>query len=231
MNNIMPAMTLIAIECPNCGGTVQMEEGMTSGFCVHCGSKITNVTKGEHGLDEGSGITSYLNRAKGSLLKHDWENAASLVNDILKIDVDCRDAWYMKALLCYRDDSFKTMIEKAEKPGMKDYGIFSKDDISRSWGERTISVKYEIPKNTMLTLRAQVSLDGKEPVVLVRGKSTIFGANDGIHEISVCFLTRNGRTEEDKLSFIVSKDHEFMIKTATEGTILRYVSPKMVQLN
>ncbi|MCL2317941.1 MAG: hypothetical protein FWC44_02645 [Methanomassiliicoccaceae archaeon] len=221
-------MTLVAIKCPNCNGTVQLEKGMTSGFCVHCGKKITNVDK--TGKKDDSGIESYLVQAKDSLADHDWELSASLVKDILKLDDKCKDAWYMKALLSYRDDSFKGMIENAEKPGMKDYGVFSKPDIKRSWGEYTISVVYEIPKNTLLTLKAQVSLDGKEPVVVDIGKSTTFGANEGIHEISVCFITRKGPSESDTVSFIVSKDHEFMIKTVTEGAIMIYVKPKMVQL-
>jgi len=35
-------VTLIALKCPECGETTQLEEKMESGFCLHCGSRIKN---------------------------------------------------------------------------------------------------------------------------------------------------------------------------------------------
>jgi len=227
---MMMNMVLVAVKCPKCGGTVQIEEKMTSGFCVHCGSKILNERE-TAGSEKGTDITFYLKKAKESLIRHDWEAASGLVKDILLMDPECQDAWYMKALLGYRDGSSESMISKAESGGMKSYGIFSKEDVSKCWGEFDLKVTYELPKNTILTLKAQVTVDGKESLILDRGQSAIFGADEGIHEISVCFLVKNGTSEADKLSFIATKDHEFVVKTVAKGGMFRYMTPKMVQLS
>ena len=35
---------MVALKCPECGETTQLEEDMKSGFCLHCGGKIVNDT-------------------------------------------------------------------------------------------------------------------------------------------------------------------------------------------
>ena len=35
-------VALIALECPECGRTTHLEDDMESGFCLHCGSELTN---------------------------------------------------------------------------------------------------------------------------------------------------------------------------------------------
>ena len=35
-------MELVAIKCPNCGGTVEMDSEMKQGFCLFCGSRLVN---------------------------------------------------------------------------------------------------------------------------------------------------------------------------------------------
>lgn len=33
-------MKLIALKCPHCGGDIELNDSMSHGFCIHCGSKI-----------------------------------------------------------------------------------------------------------------------------------------------------------------------------------------------
>ena len=226
-------MALVAIKCPNCGGIVQMEEEMTSGFCVHCGSRIVNDqnTGAPAPAEDGSDLAYHLRTAKASLTAHDWKTAAGLVESILQIDAGCTDAWYMKSLLHYKDKTYESMIAKAESGGMKSYGVFSKEDIPKCWGEYSLNVTYEFSKRTMVAVKALVTVDGKESALIERGESTVFGVNPGRHDISVCFAIRSGTTEEDKLSFIASRDHEFMIKTVTSGMMVLTLTPKIIQLS
>ena len=226
-------MALVAIRCPNCGGTVQFEEKMNSGFCVHCGNKIVNEHPAIEQVptDHDSKMAYYLKKAKGSLTDHDWDTADGLVNNILKLDPDCKDAWYMQALLHRRDGTSESIIEKAESGGKRDYGVFSKEDISKCWGEFDLTVKYEISKRTTLTVKTLVVIDGKDSFPLERGKSTIFGVNSGTHDITAQFIMKKGLTKGDKMSFIASKDHEFVIKTSTSGMIMVYIEPKIVQIS
>jgi len=223
-------MALIAIKCPNCGGTFPMEEDLTSGFCVHCGSKIVKEQNvgGQVPVDKGSDLTYRLKLAKESLIAHEWEAATGLVEDILLKNADCRDAWYMKALLHHRDAASEDLIAKAESGGKKSFGIFSKEDISKCWGECTLNITYERSKNTMLTVKARVTVDGKETIIMMRGESAAFGVNAGKHDISAVFIVKNGTTEGDKLSFIATKYHEFVIKTKTSFV---YIDARITQLS
>ena len=227
------SMALVSVRCPKCGGTVQMEEEMTSGFCVHCGSRIINEQSagGPVPAEKGSDIADHLRTAKESLASHNWDVAAGLVDSILLMDANCQDAWYMRSLIGLRDGTSESFIAKAESGGKKSYGVFSKEDISKCWGECTLSVLYEWSKRTTVMVKALVTLDGKESIPVERGKSTYFGVTPGVHDLSVCFIVKGGTTEGDKLSFIATKDHEFVIKTATSGMMFVYLTPKLAQLS
>jgi endogenous inhibitor of DNA gyrase (YacG/DUF329 family) len=59
-------MAMVSVKCPSCGGKVQMEKEMTSGFCVHCGNRMNNEknvscqAKADADLD----VTDHLNMVK-----------------------------------------------------------------------------------------------------------------------------------------------------------------------
>lgn len=225
-------MASIAVKCPKCSGTTQFEKEMTSGFCIHCGDRIvTERVAGDSMPNDGtSNIAFYLNKAKETLGEHNWDSAAGLVESILRLDPECRDAWYMKALLHRRSDDERQILEKAKTGKMREYGVFSKADISGFWGEFDLTVSYEISKRTMVNVKTLVVIDGIDSFTLERGKGTIFGVNPGVHEITAQFITKKGLTEGDKMSFIASKDHEFVIKTTSSGMMMAYIEPKIVQI-
>ena len=111
-------MALIALKCPHCGGTVQMEDNMKSGFCIHCGSKIINEQNigGSVSIDKSSDLINLLKVAKETLMMRDWEKATPLVENVMLIDPDCKDAWYMKALLSYSDKQrYENILDKMIK--------------------------------------------------------------------------------------------------------------------
>jgi len=225
-------MVLIALKCPHCSGTVQMEENMKSGFCVHCGSKILNEQSmsGTVSIDKSTDIINNLKFAKESLKMHEWETANRLVESVLTLDADCRDAWYMKALINYRDATHKSLIDKAEGKGMKNYEIFSKADIRKCWGEYDIRVIHEVTRKTRPGVKAQVKIDGKDPLLIEKGETKLFGVNSGKHVISASFvLPPLAPSEEVTFSFVASKNHIFIIEVQKVGLSGLIVKPKIVE--
>jgi hypothetical protein len=221
-------MALIALICPHCGGTVQLDEEMRSGFCVHCGTKIMNdrSVNGSVTIDKNVDIINHLKMAKESAIQHDWATLASLVDNILLMDPDCSDAWYIKALLsmpsfvspfvtgAYVQGTFDSHILKGEN-GANKYGIFSKEDISKCWGEYTITVSMKYSEKGVLmrsvgSYGLPITLDGKEQSNVTKDKAGKFGVKGGSHNLEVGM----GFTSANE-TFMVSGDMNVEIEETT----------------
>jgi DNA-directed RNA polymerase subunit RPC12/RpoP len=199
-------MVLVALKCPNCGGTVQMEENMKSGFCVHCGSKIVNEPNigSSVSIDKSLDIVNHLKVAKETLIEQNWETATRLVENILLMDPDCKDAWHMKALLCYRDKAqYENTLTRMKDKELKDYNIFLEGDIKKTWGEYDLWVSY----TDTFPCKARTSIDGRGVFLIDKNGSTVFGVNPGRHE----FLTQMcGQADGPvfKLPFIAESNNQ-----------------------
>jgi len=204
-------MALIALKCPHCDGEVQFEEDKESGFCVHCGTKIFNYGGKSSPVSSGSDpeIVKKLKVAKESLAAHDWANASKLVNDVLTEDTGCLDALYMKVLLGFKDAEARIgLVEEAEKKGQTDYGVFSKDDIRKCWGEHDLRIAYK-----GLFPQAVIVLDDKEAFYIKNGHAVNLGACPGEHVLALRVVSHGTHVggELDRQIFTVTKDHEFRI--------------------
>jgi DNA-directed RNA polymerase subunit RPC12/RpoP len=211
-------MVLVALKCPNCGGTVQMEENMKSGFCAHCGSKIVNEPNvgGSVSIDKSLDIVNHLKVAKETLIEQNWEAATRLVENILLMDPDCKDAWYMKVLLCYRNRAqYESTLARMNDKELKDYNIFSEEDIKKCWGKYNLYVSYTNP----MPFKARTAIDGNGTFLIDNNGSTIFGINPGQHEIStqLCGVTEG---PVFKSSFIVdNNNYKIEIKSNLDGKV------------
>ncbi|MBO7204892.1 MAG: hypothetical protein J6V08_00520, partial [Candidatus Methanomethylophilaceae archaeon] len=98
-------MALIACRCPHCGGEVNMDEDLESGFCVYCGNKVINdnVSKVKVSVDRSSEVVNTLMLAKSYLYDKDLMTAQSLLNKVMMIDSVNSDVWYMDAVLDSRN--------------------------------------------------------------------------------------------------------------------------------
>ena len=226
-------MALVALICPHCGGSVQLDEEMKSGFCIHCGTKIVNEQRinGSITIDRTPDIINHLKVAREYLTARNWNAAAKIIENIFLMDAECSDAWYMKALLHIRQSTSKDFIDRAESNGMKNYNIFSKEDIQKCWGECTISLTV-IKKSLFNLHEALITIDDKETVsVNVFDESVTFGVNPGKHEIRVRLRGSDVTANYDKktkLSFIANGDHRFEIKIGIFTGLLFKIS--IVQL-
>ena len=204
-------MALTTLKCPHCDGEVQFEEEKESGFCVHCGTKIFN-DRGR-GSQTSSGndpeIVKKLNDAKEALAAHDWASATRIIDDVLMADTGCLDALYMKVLLGFKDAEARVgLVEEAEKKGQKDYGVFSKDDIRKCWGEHDLRIAYK-----GLFQQAVIILDDKEAFYIKNGRAVTLGAGPGEHVLALRVVSHGTHVggELDRLIFTVTKDHDFRI--------------------
>ena len=227
-------MALTVLKCPNCGGTVHMEEDLKQGFCVHCGSKILNErpSAGSVTVDRTPDIVNHLKVAKNALMEHDWEAAARVVENIFLMDTDCLDAWYMKALLSFRDKpAYDGIMARTGSEKLNSYDLFSKEDIKKCWGEHTIS--FRLKKGLLVSMMdAKITIDGKESCFTkLNGNDAIIGVSPGKHDISVSVdLVHSGGEKSystGNASFVSEKDHEFILKVSQ----FAYSRVNIIQVN
>ncbi len=99
----MIEMVLIACTCPHCGGTVNMEETMVSGFCTYCGKQVINdravVGNINVRMDRTAEVVNILKLAKYSMYDRDGNGARALVSRAMQMDPNNSDVWYMDAVL------------------------------------------------------------------------------------------------------------------------------------
>ena len=119
-------MALIACRCPHCGGEVNMDENMESGFCVYCGNKVINqnISKVKVAIDRSSELVNTLTLAKSYLYDRDTYTAQNLLRRAMEIDSRNSDVWYMDAVLDVRNR--KSDLERAKQ--FPSLGIFSYSD-------------------------------------------------------------------------------------------------------
>lgn len=48
-------MAIINLKCPNCGGSIQMDDARETGFCMYCGEKFLTKEEVQHVLVQHSG--------------------------------------------------------------------------------------------------------------------------------------------------------------------------------
>ena len=128
-------MGLVALRCPNCGGEVQMDSSLASGFCTYCGCKIVNenAVVGKVTLNRADELVNSLKLARAALIDGDRQACQSYVNTALVIEPESSDAWFIKAVLD-KDDGRQYQIDKARGlRGKVQSGIFTVKDLDRIW--------------------------------------------------------------------------------------------------
>ena len=83
-------MTLVALRCPHCGGTVNMEDDLASGFCTFCGNRVINdrvaANRAQAEAERRHNVTSLLRMAKHHLEDGDTHQAESLLKSAMMLD-------------------------------------------------------------------------------------------------------------------------------------------------
>ena len=126
MGMLRERMALIACRCPHCGGEVNMDENLESGFCVYCGNRVMNenVSKVKISVDRSSEVRNTLLLAKSYIYDKDLTTATALLNKVMSIDSTNSDVWYMDAVL----DSKNRKRDLARASQFESLGIFTYKD-------------------------------------------------------------------------------------------------------
>ena len=121
-------MAIIACRCPHCGGEVNMDENLESGFCVYCGNRVINdqVSKVKVSVDRSSEVVNSLRLAKSCIYDKDLVMAQSLLAKVMQVDSGNSDVWYMAAVL----DPKNRKRDIARARNYRSLGIFTEDDMN-----------------------------------------------------------------------------------------------------
>lgn len=187
-------MALVACRCPHCGGEVQIDDTLTRGFCMYCGTEIINdnAVVGHVTVDKSTELNNTLVLTKALLEVQNWKEAKGKVEEILTIDVNCSDAWYMKALLSRVDQdevAYNKFVEKGDKCLSNSYHVFTKEDIDACFGIPVVFIT-ECPSNYP-NLVFETTID--QTLYEINKKQTI-GLSKGTHHISCYAKSGTGKS-------------------------------------
>lgn len=180
-------MALIACRCPHCGGEVQIDDSLAQGFCMYCGTKIINdkYMVGHITVDKTTEFKNTLTLTKALLEVQKWDEARDKIEDLLTIDVECPDAWYMKACIARVDgdmNAYGKYVSRGDECVSKTIGVFSKTDIDSCYGIPVTFLVKSLDKYPAISY--VMNIDGKEHIIT---HDTPIGLSKGGHEIT-CFV-------------------------------------------
>ena len=180
-------MALIACRCPHCGGEVQIDDSLAQGFCMYCGTRIINdnVMVGHITVDKSTEFKNTLTLTKALLEVQKWDEARNKIEELLTIDVECPDAWYMKACIARVDgdqNAYSKYVSKGDVFASKTVGIFSKADIDSCYG---IPVTFLVKsRDKYPAISYIINIDGMEHTITL---DKTIGLSKGSHEVT-CFV-------------------------------------------
>ena len=78
-------MALKAVNCPNCGANIELDDSREFGFCLYCGTKVIQDKivvehQGSVKIDNSDYVQKFLQNARRALKKEDWEETEKYYN-------------------------------------------------------------------------------------------------------------------------------------------------------
>lgn len=113
-------MGFIALKCPSCGASIELDENREFGFCSYCGTKVMQdkkivELKGEVKVEGVSTADKLLERAYILIEDNEFNEAEGYFNRVLELDPKCDKAYWGKMLCEYRlfsaDEAVKLGID------------------------------------------------------------------------------------------------------------------------
>jgi len=120
-------MPLISLRCPNCGASLEFNEGTKFGFCMYCGNKVVLVEESRKvEIDNSSMVANWRKLCIEAFNHGEYEEAKAYANKILEVDFDDQVAKEIKSAIrgetfdiesCRPDDSIMANVETAVLAG------------------------------------------------------------------------------------------------------------------
>jgi DNA-directed RNA polymerase subunit RPC12/RpoP len=98
-------MAFVAAKCTNCGGELQLDDNLKTGFCQYCGSKVVVQeaielkkvqVEGKVSVEGLATVENLLTRGEQSIDEGDYEKAISFFEQAINIDAKNHVAWWGK---------------------------------------------------------------------------------------------------------------------------------------
>ena len=207
-------MSLVALKCPNCGGSLDLEDSRDFAFCQYCGTKI--LIKEEIGrqrvvVDRSEELKNTLRLAVMSFSQRDLDKVGALADKALELDANCLDAWRLKIALAKAAGKDCDTLVELSSTCTNDMGFFSEDDYRKYLGSH---VSFEYVPTGMLKV-----FDGSANYVLEPHEPIDMYLPDGPHYISMG--PRSLRTKFD-----VNGDSGYTIDLSVRSTTITVVVTK-----
>ena len=84
------------LNCPSCGGQLEISESLEIAHCMYCGTKI--LLQEQEASDEEVQIELYKELSNNALLAENYDEAIQYCNQVLEIDPKDVDSWITKAV-------------------------------------------------------------------------------------------------------------------------------------
>lgn len=98
-------MSFTAAKCTNCGGELQLDDGLTTGYCMFCGSKVIvkdaiDLKKfqidGKVSVEGVSDVENLMKRGAQNLKSKKYKEAGEFFQKVIDIDAENHEAWWGK---------------------------------------------------------------------------------------------------------------------------------------
>lgn len=123
-------MGFVALKCPSCGGSFELDDSMEFGFCTYCGTKVMQEKivvehKGTINVDGIANANTILDRAFLFIEDEKFHTAFKYIEKTLDLNPRCSKAYFAKLLCQCKCSSPDKLIDLAVKPLSK-YELFNK---------------------------------------------------------------------------------------------------------
>jgi len=91
-------MSLISLRCPNCAGSIELDEKKDFGFCMHCGQRVIlseNIAQTVR-IDHSHSIKNWKKLAEVARESNNVDDLKKYVEKILEVDSEHAEGWILK---------------------------------------------------------------------------------------------------------------------------------------
>ena len=185
-------MTLVALKCPNCGGSLDLEDSREFAFCQYCGTKVMiqeEIVKQKVTIDRSEDLKNVIKLAVIAFTEHDLDKVKELADKALEMDVNCLDAMYMKIAITKANGGDYQSLMELSKQCTTNLGLFTQEDIGKYLGSH-ISLKYVHSSGPGLNLSVlDVNIDNNRNYKLKAGSPVDFYIANGTHTIQMALVS------------------------------------------
>jgi len=181
-------MTLVALKCPNCGGSLDLEDSREFAFCQYCGTKVMiqeEIVKQKVTIDHSEDLKNVLKLAIIAFSEHNLDKVKELADKALEMDVNCLDAMYMKIAVTKANGGDTSALLELSKQCTNNLGLFSYEDITKYLGSQVSFTYVSNGGGFKMQPVLDAVIDNNLNIKLPNGTPVSFYLSNGKHSIQM----------------------------------------------